>query len=165
MYTPAILLTTLLTLVSATPPACLLAAINEQPEPSDLKAICGTLESSVAGNITEKCSGNAYSGAVSAYEATCLSSAGVTVSITSSASSSSKTGSSSATTTASGSAGAKTSGSAHATGSAASSGSASGNSSASATGSSIAAGATNGAGGLAVPGLMAVIGMAGVMML
>ncbi|PQE23978.1 gpi anchored cell wall protein [Rutstroemia sp. NJR-2017a WRK4] len=163
MYTPAIVLTTLLTLVSATPPACLLAAINEQPEPSDLKAICGTLESSVAGNITEKCSGNAYSGAVSAYEATCLSSAGVTVSITSSASSSSGTGSASATTTATGSAGAKISGSANATGSSAASGSK--NSSVSATGSSAAASATNGAEGLAVPGLMAIIGLAGVMML
>lgn len=79
MYKPTLLLTALLTLVSATPPACLLAALNEQPNPSDLKAVCGNLESSVAGNITDKCSGDAIKGAISAYEATCLSSAGVTV--------------------------------------------------------------------------------------
>ncbi|KAG9234824.1 hypothetical protein BJ875DRAFT_460702 [Amylocarpus encephaloides] len=80
----------------ATPPACLLAALQVQTNPADLKSLCGTLQTSMTGNITEKCSGSAESAARRAYADTCLSSASVTIpfaSSTSSASSSSRTGS------------------------------------------------------------------------
>lgn len=85
MQTPTLLTISLLFLsnalsVTATPPACLLAAINVQSDPSDLKALCGTLEHAVAGNITDKCSGDSYKEAVSSYQATCFEGAGVNIS-------------------------------------------------------------------------------------
>lgn len=85
MQTPALLTISLLFLsnalsVTATPPACLLAAINVQSDPSDLKALCGTLENAVTGNITDKCSKDAYKEAVSSYQATCFEGAGVNIS-------------------------------------------------------------------------------------
>ncbi|KUJ12030.1 uncharacterized protein LY89DRAFT_688501 [Mollisia scopiformis] len=90
----------------ATPPACLIAAIGAQANPGDLKSLCGSLESQVVGNITEKCSGSAESAAISVYSATCLASASVTISIPSSSSTSAfatGTGKTSATGKASGS--------------------------------------------------------------
>jgi len=106
MYTSSTLfLTAIVALVrvaAATPPACLIAAMGAQPNPADLKALCGTLEPQVVGNITEKCSGSAQA-AFSVYSATCLASESVTITMTSSSSSSSQTGSVSATTTATGS--------------------------------------------------------------
>jgi hypothetical protein len=83
----------------ATPPACLIAALgyvmcakgreesslltirSAQSNPSDLKSLCGTLEQQVAGNITEKCSGDAESSAMSVFSATCLASESVTISM------------------------------------------------------------------------------------
>ncbi|KAF4627136.1 hypothetical protein G7Y89_g11016 [Cudoniella acicularis] len=100
--------------VVATPPACLLAALQSQSNPADLKSLCGTLQSAMQGNITAKCSGDALSAAVSAYSATCLSSESVTISFTS-ASSSSSSGTASATATSPGSATAKTTSSTSAT--------------------------------------------------
>ncbi|QSZ32052.1 hypothetical protein DSL72_001621 [Monilinia vaccinii-corymbosi] len=167
MYTPAssTLLTPLLFLflslsklpcVSATPPACLLAAINEQAHPSDLKSLCGTtLEDAVAGNITEKCRGDAYGHdykeAVSAYQAACLEGAGVNISITSSSPSASASASTTKTGTAS------SSGTATATASSSSS-----SSGAKATGSAARASKSAGASGaeaLVVPGLLGFVGV------
>ncbi|TGO69712.1 hypothetical protein BELL_0760g00070 [Botrytis elliptica] len=84
MQTPTLLTISLLFLsnalsVTATPPACLLAAINVQSDPSDLKALCGTLEHAVTGNITDRCSGDKYKEAVSSYQATCFEGAGVNI--------------------------------------------------------------------------------------
>ncbi|APA12189.1 predicted protein [Sclerotinia sclerotiorum 1980 UF-70] len=170
MQTPTLITLTLSLLalsVSATPPACLLAAVNEQATPSDLKALCGTLENAVVGNITEKCVKETYEEAVSSYKSTCLEKAGVTITITSSSSSSSSSSSASATatgkTTASSSATATASGSGAKT---TSSGSATGTSgsTASATGSAAAATVTaagNAAGALAVPGFLGVVGLVG----
>ncbi|KAF5869860.1 putative gpi anchored cell wall protein [Botrytis fragariae] len=166
MQTPTLLTISLLFLsnalsVTATPPACLLAAINVQSDPSDLKALCGTLEDAVAGNITDKCSGDNYKEAVSSYQATCFEGAGVNITITSSSASATGTntasisGSGSASATATGS-GAKATGTASATGSSGSSASATG----STTGAS-AATATGGVGALVVPGLLGVVGLVG----
>ncbi|CZR59689.1 uncharacterized protein PAC_09583 [Phialocephala subalpina] len=111
MYASSTFFTAILALahiaVAATPPACLIAAMGAQSNPADLKALCGSLESQVYGNITEKCSGSAESAAISVYSATCLASASVTISIPSSTSSSASTtgtGKTSTTGTASGSA-------------------------------------------------------------
>ncbi|KAF8862376.1 hypothetical protein BDZ45DRAFT_200590 [Acephala macrosclerotiorum] len=60
-------------------PACLIAAMGAQLNPADLKALCGSLEPQVYGNITEKCSSSAESAAISVYSATCLASASVTI--------------------------------------------------------------------------------------
>ncbi|KAH8685560.1 hypothetical protein BGZ60DRAFT_395457 [Tricladium varicosporioides] len=94
----------------ATPPACLLAALQSQSNPADIKSLCGTLAPAMQGNITQKCSGDAFSLAASAYSATCLSSASVTISFTSSSSSASSTGTGSASTTKTGSASATATG-------------------------------------------------------
>jgi len=75
----------------ATPPSCLLAALGAQPNPADLKSLCGTLVPQMEGNITNLCSGSASS-AMSVYSSTCLAQ-GVTISVTSSVSSSSMNGS------------------------------------------------------------------------
>ncbi|KAF7932792.1 uncharacterized protein EAE98_004091 [Botrytis deweyae] len=170
MQTPTLLTISLLFLsnalsVTATPPACLLAAINVQSDPSDLKALCGTLEHAVTGNITDRCSGDKYKEAVSSYQATCFEGAGVNITITSSSASATGTNtasisgsgsaSASATATATGS-GAKATGTASATGSSGSSASATG----STTGAS-AATATGAAGALVVPGFLGVVGLVG----
>jgi len=63
----------------AGPPACILAALGQQPNPADIKAVCGTLQSNMLSNITEVCSGDALGGAYDVYSSTCLGS-GVTVS-------------------------------------------------------------------------------------
>ncbi|TGO69197.1 hypothetical protein BOTNAR_0014g00500 [Botryotinia narcissicola] len=168
MQTPTLLTISLLFLsnalsVTATPPACLLAAINVQSDPSDLKALCGTLEHAVAGNITDKCSGDNYKEAVSSYQATCFEGAGVNITITSSSTSATGTNTASVSGSSSGSAsatatgsGAKATGTASATGSSGSSASATG----SATGAS-AATATGGAEVLVVPGFLGVVGFVG----
>ncbi|TGO90225.1 hypothetical protein BPOR_0074g00320 [Botrytis porri] len=168
MQTPTLLTISLLFLstarsVTATPPACLLAAINVQSDPSDLKALCGTLEHAVTGNITDKCEGDSYKEAVSSYQATCFEGAGVNITITSSSASATGTNtasisgstSASATATATGS-GAKATGTASATGSSGSSASATGS-----TAGASAATATGAAGSLVVPGLLGVVGLVG----
>ncbi|TGO61586.1 hypothetical protein BCON_0026g00300 [Botryotinia convoluta] len=195
MQSPTLLTISLLFLsnalsVTATPPACLLAAINVQSDPSDLKALCGTLENAVAGNITDKCSGDNYKEAVSSYQATCFEGAGVNITrkgtgqerkgrkqvpwaqlgifintITSSSASATGTN----TASISGSASASSSATATATGSGAkatgtATATGSSGSSASATGSTTgasAATATGGAGALVVPGLLGVVGLVG----
>ncbi|RDW60815.1 hypothetical protein BP6252_12198 [Coleophoma cylindrospora] len=128
----------------ATPPACLIGAMGVQPNPADLTALCGTLESSVAGNITELCSGSNEAAAVSIYSASCLAK-GMTVTVDTASSSSSahasKTGSSSVSATGSASGTAKTTGASAAASGTATSGKASttgpsASASASATGSS-----------------------------
>ncbi|MCJ1361587.1 hypothetical protein MMC16_000687 [Acarospora aff. strigata] len=81
--------------VAAVPPACLLAAVNTQPNPADLNTICGSDASKVQGQISKLCGSNTDA-AMSAFSSTC-SAAGKTVS--SMASSTSSTGSSSASAT------------------------------------------------------------------
>ncbi|KAK4496121.1 hypothetical protein PRZ48_012100 [Zasmidium cellare] len=68
----------------AAPPACLLAAVNTQDEPSDMKAVCGTGASAVKKYISSNCGDNADA-ANDAFEEQCKD-AGVTVSTSSSAS-------------------------------------------------------------------------------
>ncbi|KAI1083756.1 hypothetical protein F5B20DRAFT_525306 [Whalleya microplaca] len=87
-----------------TPPACLLSALGVQPNPSDIKAVCGDFQSAVRGNLTSNCNKNILSDAYEAYADKCKD-AGVTVAdLTSSTSAgSSKTSSPSATGTGSGS--------------------------------------------------------------
>ncbi|TEY55712.1 hypothetical protein BOTCAL_0230g00050 [Botryotinia calthae] len=172
MQTPTLFAISLLFLsnalsVTATPPACLLAAINAQSDPSDLKALCGTLENAVTGNITDKCSKDTYKEAVSSYQATCFESAGVNITITSSSASATGTKTASLSASGSGSAsgstsatatesGAKATGTASATGASGSSASAT----ASGTGASVPT-ATGGAGALIVPGFLGVVGLVG----
>jgi hypothetical protein len=68
----------LLSSVLATPPACLLAAVNQQPNPANLTAVCGGSNGhKVQQAITNLCGSN-VAVAESAFAATC-SSAGVTV--------------------------------------------------------------------------------------
>jgi hypothetical protein len=63
--------------VLATPPACLLAAVNQQPNPANLTAVCGTNGRQVQQAIASICGSN-VAVAESAFAATC-SSAGQTV--------------------------------------------------------------------------------------
>ena len=56
--------------LTATPPACLLNAVNSQQDPSDLGAICGKEATNVQQAIASLCSDNA-SAAQSAFIATC----------------------------------------------------------------------------------------------
>ncbi|KAF7924796.1 hypothetical protein EAE99_006273 [Botrytis elliptica] len=167
MQTPTLLTISLLFLsnalsVTATPPACLLAAINVQSDPSDLKALCGTLEHAVTGNITDRCSGDKYKEAVSSYQATCFEGAGVNITITSS--SASATGTNTASISGSGSASASASATATGSGAKATGTASATGSSASATGSTTgasAATATGAAGALVVPGFLGVVGLVG----
>lgn len=60
---------------AATPPACLLAVIGQQPDPSDIKTICNKKD--VASDISSTCDAQ-KSAAMSAYASVCKE-AGVTV--------------------------------------------------------------------------------------
>lgn len=89
-------------LAVALPPACLLGAVNSQPNPADLESICGDKASEVQSQIEDLC-GNDVDVALDEFDKTCES-AGYTVaavtsstSSTSSSSSASSTGSSYAT--------------------------------------------------------------------
>ncbi|KAI0013233.1 hypothetical protein F4779DRAFT_564546 [Xylariaceae sp. FL0662B] len=130
-----------------TPPACLLAALGVQDNPSDIKAVCGDLQSAVQGNLTENCNKSILPEAHKAYASKCKE-AGVTVSdlpsSTSSSGGSSKTSSPSGTSSGSGS------GSASATPTDGASGT-SGSDTGSATASSSNAAATDSAGQAAEP--------------
>lgn len=143
MYTPMTLifaaLTFLLDFVVATPPACLIAALQVQSNPADVASLCGTLQRQMEGNITEKCNGDANA-VMSVYADTCKAK-GVTISIPSSTSSSSKTGSASATSTGSGSS-ASTTGSGSSAAATSGSGSSGSSGSSTATGSAASASAT-----------------------
>ncbi|KAI1400395.1 hypothetical protein F4819DRAFT_368346 [Hypoxylon fuscum] len=87
---------------AAMPPACLLAALGVQDNPTDLKAVCGDLQDAVQGNLTENCHKEMLPTAYKVYSSKCLEQ-GVTVAdlptSTSSAHSSTGTASSSATGT------------------------------------------------------------------
>ncbi|KAJ9619511.1 hypothetical protein H2203_008289 [Taxawa tesnikishii (nom. ined.)] len=85
---------------AATPPACLLAAVNTQPNPADLKAVCGNA-TKVEDTISSICNDDVKP-AMSAFSSVC-SSAGVAVSTSavSSTKSSTKTTSASASASAS----------------------------------------------------------------
>ncbi|OTA57158.1 hypothetical protein K449DRAFT_398560 [Hypoxylon sp. EC38] len=83
---------------SAIPPACLLAALGVQENPSDLKAVCGTLQDAVQGNLTDNCHKDTLPQAYEVYSSKCLEQ-GVTVADlpTSTSSAHSSTGTASAT--------------------------------------------------------------------
>lgn len=51
-----------------------------QTNPADMKALCSSLQPQMAGNITEKCSGDAQSSAVAVYSSSCLASESITIS-------------------------------------------------------------------------------------
>ncbi|EPE35953.1 hypothetical protein GLAREA_05291 [Glarea lozoyensis ATCC 20868] len=145
---------------TATPPACLLGALQVQTNPSDIKSLCGTLAESMKGNITEKCSRDAAAEAKKAYADTCLSSASVTITFSSSSSSSSgsATKSSSSTATGSDSASATTTGSSTRTGSSTGSATVTPNAAATTTGSSPSSSTTsNAASGLTTPDIVKAI--------
>jgi len=69
---------TLWSSVLATPPACLLAAVNQQPNPANLTAVCGGSNGRKVQQAIASLCGNNVAVAESAFAATC-SSAGVTV--------------------------------------------------------------------------------------
>ncbi|KAI0130807.1 hypothetical protein F4814DRAFT_444947 [Daldinia grandis] len=85
---------------AALPPACLLAALGVQDNPSDLKAVCGDLQHAMQGNLTSNCHKDILPEAYKVYSSKCLEQ-GVTVAklptSTSSAHSSTGTASASAT--------------------------------------------------------------------
>ncbi|KAI1343904.1 hypothetical protein F5Y15DRAFT_368364 [Xylariaceae sp. FL0016] len=65
---------------AATPPACLLSALGVTTnDPTDMDALCGSLQKSVTGNMTEACSEDLLPKAYSVYSSKCLDE-GVTVS-------------------------------------------------------------------------------------
>jgi len=64
--------------VMASPPACLLAAINTQPNPADVKTICATQSDAVQNAIYASCTTNNQAAAVSSFADTCQS-AGVKI--------------------------------------------------------------------------------------
>ena len=60
------------TSVLATPPACLIAAVNIENNPSDLNTVCGSDAKKLQSAIQAKCSGGSMqSMAQSAFIATC----------------------------------------------------------------------------------------------
>ncbi|KAI1506632.1 hypothetical protein F5X99DRAFT_11443 [Biscogniauxia marginata] len=81
-------------LAVATPPACLLSALGLQGNPSDIKAVCGDLQTAVRGNLTNACNDDILPTAYEVYSSKCLA-AGVTVSALSTSSTASATASSS----------------------------------------------------------------------
>ncbi|WEW55474.1 hypothetical protein PRK78_000905 [Emydomyces testavorans] len=56
---------------AATPPGCLLAAVNTQKDPSDMKALCGSASKQVQNEITKVCNGPDVKNALDAYSKTC----------------------------------------------------------------------------------------------
>jgi len=75
----------------ATPPACLLAAVNECPNPADIKSICSNDSSKVTSYISKNC--GEHEDAASKYFKEVCEDAGETISAYSSSSSASKSGS------------------------------------------------------------------------
>jgi hypothetical protein len=65
-------------IIAATPPACLLAAVNTEQSPGDLSVVCGKDATKVQSAIASLCSGSAVTPAQNAFIATC-SGAGVQV--------------------------------------------------------------------------------------
>ncbi|KAI8959433.1 hypothetical protein F5Y11DRAFT_350492 [Daldinia sp. FL1419] len=63
---------------AAIPPACLLAALGVQDNPSDLKAVCGDLQHAIQGNLTSNCHKDTLPKAYDVYSSKCLEQ-GVTV--------------------------------------------------------------------------------------
>ncbi|OTB04206.1 hypothetical protein M426DRAFT_321062 [Hypoxylon sp. CI-4A] len=87
----------------AIPPACLLAALGVQDNPTDLKAVCGDLQDAIQGNLTDNCHKDTLPKAYEVYSSKCLAE-GVTVSdlATSTSSAHSSTGTASVSATSSG---------------------------------------------------------------
>lgn len=55
----------------ATPPSCLLAALGQQPNPADMKAVCDGLQSAMLANLTDVCHGGDLDSAYNTYSTTC----------------------------------------------------------------------------------------------
>ncbi|KAI1373810.1 hypothetical protein F4677DRAFT_189785 [Hypoxylon crocopeplum] len=87
-------------IAAALPPACLLAALGVQDNPSDLKAVCGDLQDAIQGNLTDACHTDMLPKAYEVYSSKCLEQ-GVTVADlpTSTSSAHSSTGTASTTGT------------------------------------------------------------------
>lgn len=62
----------LVRLTAATSPGCLLGAVNTQPQPGDLKSICGPKAHEVQEHIKEKCSDFVRDAAMEAFAKSCL---------------------------------------------------------------------------------------------
>ncbi|KAI9827028.1 MAG: hypothetical protein M1826_006507 [Phylliscum demangeonii] len=58
------------TVSAAIPPACVLAAVNTQPNPADLVSLCGAHASQVLAQIQQLCGGN-VNAAVAAFQNVC----------------------------------------------------------------------------------------------
>ncbi|KAI0181284.1 hypothetical protein GGR52DRAFT_523619 [Hypoxylon sp. FL1284] len=56
---------------AAIPPACLLAALGVQSNPTDMKAVCGDLQHAIQGNLTEACNKDMLPKAYEAYSSKC----------------------------------------------------------------------------------------------
>ena len=69
-------------IIAATPPACLLAAVNIEQNPSDLSVVCGKDATKVQSAIASMCTGSNVAQAQSAFVSTC-SGAGVSVGMSS----------------------------------------------------------------------------------
>ncbi|KKA18021.1 hypothetical protein T310_8035 [Rasamsonia emersonii CBS 393.64] len=135
-------------LVAAQTPGCLLSVVGDQPNPADLKTICGDAASKVQSAIKSEC-GDGSANALQVFSSTCSSAGFHVAEVTSTASVVSSTGT--ATSKPTGSTSATATGSASgsgATGSSSGSGSGSGSgasSTATSTGSSASASAFHGA--------------------
>ncbi|GJC85925.1 hypothetical protein ColLi_08763 [Colletotrichum liriopes] len=63
--------TGLASFAAAVPPACLLAALGQQPSPAGVETLCDDLMSAMLGNLTSVCQGNDLKPAYDAYASTC----------------------------------------------------------------------------------------------
>lgn len=109
MFSKATIIATVLAVTQvavATPPACLLAAVNTQQDPSDLKSVCKASE--VMSTLKSACHGD-YNTAMAAYKSVCKG-AGVTISAPSSSNGGSSSHPSPRPSNASGGSGPKSSG-------------------------------------------------------
>ncbi|KZL86686.1 hypothetical protein CI238_04217 [Colletotrichum incanum] len=57
--------------VAAVPPACLLAALGQQPSPAGVETLCDDFMYAMLGNLTSVCQGNDLKPAYDAYASTC----------------------------------------------------------------------------------------------
>ncbi|KAL2880468.1 hypothetical protein SGCOL_004188 [Colletotrichum sp. CLE4] len=80
---PTLCITALTGMISiaaaASPPACLLAALSQQPKVSAVDAMCIGFMDAMLGNLTSVCQGSDLEGAYKSYAATCEELAGVKV--------------------------------------------------------------------------------------
>ncbi|TQN71392.1 Covalently-linked cell wall protein 14 [Colletotrichum shisoi] len=71
---PAVLISAIagfVNLAAAAPPACLLAALGQQPSPAGVENLCDDHMAAMVGNLTSVCNGNDLKPAYDAYASTC----------------------------------------------------------------------------------------------